>query len=546
MKGLDIQKVPKRGEHGGEHDRERGAHAFLSSENLSAENLSAENFLNSERGKQLQADYAALSLPAPFDAKKSGLPEATPSEAASPKAVLAEPSQPKRPRIFKFKIAYVLVPFTIFVLLAGTIIGARFVNFAKSVSLSQTGFYQSVSNDIGSVLGNHIHVLKNLDMSGIARAIRNKQSINVLLLGYGGNGHSGAYLTDSIVVVHVDFATNQAAFISVPRDIWIKIPTKGYDGSYWKINAAYELGMDQAHYPYKLPQFDGQQGGGNMSKYVVSEVTGLPINYYVSMDFDGFQKIVDTLGGVEVNVENAFTDYSYPVSDQNADGAWCDAPDNTPTDCRYKVVHFDAGLQYMDGERALEYARSRHAAGIEGSDFARSKRQQKLMAAIEQKALNLGMLPRIFNLMDDVQGHFQTDLSLADIKDLSDYLPKVDFSGAKRVGLTDQALLVSSWSSDGQWILIPQAGMDDWNDVHSYIYDEVNGISVGPTKAPVNAAASTTVSTPIKTQVNATANEPIKMPANAQVNATVNVPVKDFAPANYLLTVPASGNQSQN
>ncbi len=456
MKGLDIQRVSRRADPG------------------------------SKRKDPEKAEYAALPLPRSFPAPF--MPQS-----------FSAPAQKHKRKFLKLKLSYILVPFTIFVLLAGTVIGARFVNFARSVSFSQAGFYQQVSNDIGSVLGNKIPALKNLDMSAVAQAIRNRQSMNILLLGYGGDGHSGAYLTDSMVAIHLDFAANQAAFISIPRDIWIKIPTRGYDGSYWKINAAYELGMDQEHYPYKLPQFEGPNGGGDMSKYVVSEVTGLPINYYVAMDFSGFKKIVDTLGGVEINVTRSFTDYSYPESDQNVDGAWCDAQDNNaPTNCRYKVVHFDAGLQSMDGERALEYARSRHAAGIEGSDFARSQRQQKLMAAIEQKALNLGMLPKIFNLMNDVQGHFQTDLSLADIKDLADCAPKIDFTDARRIGLTDQNLLVSGWSSDGQWILKPQgANQDDWSQVHTYIYDILNGINdkyqnttgFAPT-APLPAAAA--------------------------------------------------------
>src|SRR5581483_6971189 len=131
--------------------------------------------------------------------------------------------------------------------------------------------------------------------------------------------------------------------------------------------------------------------------------------------------IVDALGGVEVNVDNAFTDYTYPSGDQNVDAGLCTA-DDVSTDgasgCRYLKVHFDKGLQYMDGTTALEYARSRHAAGVEGSDFARSKRQEKLIAAIEQKAVGAGAITKIFTLMDAVQGHFHTDLSIAEVKDL--------------------------------------------------------------------------------------------------------------------------------
>lgn len=463
MKGIDIQKIPKKKDvnENANADRENSVLSeFSAAEQFGMQNEIAENI----SGLGAENPYI---VPEKFEQKNL-----------------------KKP--FKFKISYLLIPFTIIVLIAGTVIGTRFVNFARSISLSQVSLYQSVANDIGSVLGNQIPALKGLDQSGVAQAIKEHKRVNVLLLGYGGDGHSGAYLTDSIVLVSLDFSSNKVSFISVPRDTWIKIPTKGYDGSYWKINAAYELGMDSSHYPYKLPEFNGPNGGGDMSKYVVSEVVGMPVDYYISMDFSGFKKIVDTLGGVEVNVDNSFTDYSYPTSDANAAGAWCDAQDNTVTDCRYKVVHFDKGLQYMNGERALEYVRSRHAAGTEGSDFARSRRQQKLMVAIEQKAMNLGALPKIFNLMDDVQGHFQTDLSLADIKDLADYARFMDFQNAQHIGLTDQSLLVSGYSQDGQWILSPEKGMDNWNDVHAYIYNVINGLNQNKNESAQNQKVQST------------------------------------------------------
>ena len=170
-----------------------------------------------------------------------------------------------------------------------------------------------------------------------------------------------AYLTDSMLVVHLDFQTGRATLISVPRDLWVQIPTDGSTGSDWKINAAYELGLDDSEYPNKLPQFTGASGGGNMAKYIVSQVTGLPIDYFVAVDFDGFSKIIDTLGGIDVDVANTFTDYTYPTSDATADGPACTGDDQS-TDCRYTVVHFDAGEQHMDGATALEYARSRHSA----------------------------------------------------------------------------------------------------------------------------------------------------------------------------------------
>jgi LCP family protein required for cell wall assembly len=326
------------------------------------------------------------------------------------------------------------------------------------------------------------------------------------------------------MVVSLDFATNKVTMISIPRDLWVQVPTSGNSGSYWKINAAYELGMDQKNYPNKLPQFTGADGAGNEAKYVVSQVIGQPIDYYVAMDFTAFQKVVDAVGGVTVNVPDTFTDYSYPNGDQNTSGADCDASTPAAPDqsgCRYLTVHFNAGLQAMNGQTALEYARSRHAAGSEGSDFARSRRQQQIVTAVEKKAMENGLLPNILSIMNAVQGHVFTDLSLAEVKDLSDYIAGVNLDNATHGQLTDagDSLLVSGYSKDGQWILEPTAGMDDFDQVHTYIYDLLNGIEYGNIPA---ANPTSTINTINQNTAGATAAQtnPQTQPALLQMPAS--------------------------
>lgn len=378
------------------------------------------------------------------------------------------PVRSAKKRSFKTPI---LVAFTIFVLGFGAFIGARLVSFAGSVS---TASNNSIANNIAAALSPVIPGLRTLDNSSIAQAERDGSRVNILLLGYGGAGHDGSLLTDTMMVLSIDFKNNTATYIPVPRDLWVHMPTHGYDGPYMKINAAYEIGIDQKNYPGKLPQFTGINGGGDMAEYEVSQVLGIPINYYASVDFYAFQRIVDILGGVDVNVQNSFTDYSYPNGDQNVNAGYCDAQ-NVSTDlltaCRFKVVHFDKGLQRMDGATALEFARSRHGNNGEGSDFARSKRQELLLAAIEQKALSIGAISKSLSLLNALQGHIITDLSLADMADLSNYLKGGAMSQPGHISLTDpnENLLVSSWSSDGQWILIPQAGQDDFSAIRSYV-----------------------------------------------------------------------------
>ncbi len=153
----------------------------------------------------------------------------------------------------------------------------------------------------------------------LASDFQNKTPFNIVLLGYGGGNHDGAYLTDSIIVVHIDPSNKIVTLISVPRDIWVKIPTNGVTGDFWKINAAYELGLDDNDYPNKQSLFLGPSGGGNMAKYVIGQVTGLPIDRFVALDFSGFKNTIDTLGGVDINVQTAFTDTEYPIDGKEND-----------------------------------------------------------------------------------------------------------------------------------------------------------------------------------------------------------------------------------
>ncbi len=305
--------------------------------------------------------------------------------------------------------------------------------------------------------------------SDVQKAFDNNKTINVLLVGYGGAGHDGPYLTDSMLVVRIDPQKKNVALISIPRDLWVQIPETATSSSYGKINSAYAIGNDTPDYPTKSIQYTGKYGGGNLAKAVVSNVLGIPIDYFVGIDFAGFQKVVDDLGGVDINVTNAFDDYQYPSGDQNADGPPCVAQMNTPTSCQFWHVHFSAGLQHMDGQTALEYARSRHAIGVEGTDFARSQRQQKLLVAIKDKALQINALPNMFSIMNSLQDSLITDMTIADMKDLAGTLKDWNIASPVHAALTNQNFLKDSYSSDGQYILLPKEGLNNYTNIQEYI-----------------------------------------------------------------------------
>jgi LCP family protein required for cell wall assembly len=247
-----------------------------------------------------------------------------------------------------------------------------------------------------------------------------KKIFNFLIMGYGGGNHDGAYLTDTLMIAHVDMEKKRTVLISLPRDIWVKIPTKSGDDFHEKINAVYQMGLFNKNYPDIPAKYAEEQGAANLTKEVVGNIVGLEIDNYVAIDFEGFTKAVDVLGGVDVNVETTFDDYEYPVTGKEKD--LCgkeekDLPDllkiatESPTlafPCRYEHLHFDAGLTHMDGETALKYVRSRHSLQ-DGNDFGRAKRQQRFLEAVKNKVISIGFITKIPALMDEMQNYIRTD-----------------------------------------------------------------------------------------------------------------------------------------
>lgn len=184
--------------------------------------------------------------------------------------------------------------------------------------------------------------------------------INILLLGIGGEGHEGSNLTDTIILASIDPKNKRVGLLSIPRDLFVPIPGYGYR----RINNAYAFAEDSL-----------KGSGGALSGAVIGDLLDLPVHYFVRVDFNGFKKLIDDLGGITIDVPRDFSDPLYPTDD-----------------LKTQVVSFNAGPQLMDGERALQYVRSRHGTNGEGSDFARSKRQQKLLLSIRDKILSKGVL----------------------------------------------------------------------------------------------------------------------------------------------------------
>ncbi len=261
--------------------------------------------------------------------------------------------------------------------------------------------------------------------------------INILLLGMGGEGHDGAYLTDTIMLASIKPSTKQVSLISFPRDL--VTPVSGWQ----KINSI------NAYAEQELPG-----SGGPATMAAISELLQIPIHYYVRIDFNGFIKIIDELGGIEVDVENQLDDYGYPILGQE---------DNPNYYSRFEHLSVKPGRQTMDGSLALKYARSRHGVGGEGSDFARARRQQLVIEAVKNKLLSAKILLNpvtITRLSNEFANNVSTDISAWEAVRLWDLTKDIERSNIINTVLSDAPdnFLVSGKGDNGAYILTPRSG----------------------------------------------------------------------------------------
>lgn len=282
------------------------------------------------------------------------------------------------------------------------------------------------------------------------------REFNAVLLGSGGDGHQGGGLTDSIIIVHVNPETKKAAIISVPRDLYVP--------GNRKINAEVSVnGLDSI-------------------KSVLQGVTGLPINKYASVDFGSLIKLIDSLGGIEVDVPKTFNDNFYPI--KGKENELCGkSPEEVAAlhqkysgfelekqfTCRYEQIHFEKGTTQIDGESALKFARSRHG----DSDFGRSERQFAILTGIVKKLSTQSPFKNIEDVYKSLSRLVKTDLSLDEAIELFNLYGNPEKYEVTQIHLTDQNVLVSSKSNIGEYILLPRAGKNNFSNIKSYISEQM-------------------------------------------------------------------------
>ena len=267
--------------------------------------------------------------------------------------------------------------------------------------------------------------------------------VNVMMVGYGGADHDGAYLADSIQVLSIDPRTDITTTIPIPRDLWIEgIDAFEQNG---KVNEVFAVGQATT---------GTVDGAAQRLAEVVSAVTGLEIEHWLTIDFTGFRAMVDAVGGVTVDNPTGF--------------CWTTGEDLHRAG-RWEMGCFDAGRLELDGDEALTYARARYTSVVEEStDFARSVRQARIMSALRGSLGDggIGAIGSGLGLMDAMEGRVRTDLSAIDLFLLSGHV-----DGDRRLELSEGPVLTATRNTIGQYILVPTGwtGPGSYGSIHAYL-----------------------------------------------------------------------------
>lgn len=275
---------------------------------------------------------------------------------------------------------------------------------------------------------------------------------NFLLLGIRGEGSDSPNLSDTIIFFSFNQETKSITQISIPRDLWVPSLRD-------RINTAYHYG-----------EIASPGGGLKLAEASTLEVLGQPVNYTAVLSFNLFKKIIDLIGGVDVYVTPGFTDNEFPVpGKENA----------YPVESRFETVIFNEGLNHFDGETALKYVRSRHSIGDQGTDFARSQRQQKVISALKEKIISGGFLlkpEKVDELISIVQQNLITNLKPSLYPALAKIAIEANQSQLKTVVLDTKpdaggvSILYNpplSKTYDNKWVLLPKD--NNWRALKQYI-----------------------------------------------------------------------------
>ena len=344
-------------------------------------------------------------------------------QAVAPKQRRSRARGSRRPGSFLRTLRNVLLLAVVAVVVGGVLLGMRAAAFNATVT--DTPFVST------SLLG----------------PLNGSDRVNVMMVGYGGGDHDGAYLADSIQLLSIDPATAATTTIPIPRDLWIEgVEAFSQNG---KINEVFSIGQ--------LQNGSVDEGAAYLAD-VVSTVTGLEVDHWLTIDFQGFQEMVDAVGGVQVDNPTPFCWTT--IEEFHLQGRW-------------EMGCFEQGPIDLDGAEALTYARARYTSDVsESTDFARSVRQARIISALRAKLGEggVGSIMPGLQLMDAMEGRVRTDLSVIDLFLLSSHL-----SSDNRVELLEGPVLTATTNTLGQYILVPTGwtGPGDYGTIRAYLESEL-------------------------------------------------------------------------
>lgn len=270
--------------------------------------------------------------------------------------------------------------------------------------------------------------------------------VNILLVGIGGGGRAGANLTDSMVIASIDPIAKDIALLSIPRDLWVKVP------DFWsmKINAAYSSAYERA-LDNGVEEKDAMNAGFETLDNTVEQYMGIPIHYHALVNFQAFKEGIDAVGGIDVSVEEDLYD-SMLASENNGN-----------------PLLFKAGLQHMDGREALLYAQSRYSS----SDFARGQRQRQILIALKDKVLASGTFSNpntVSKLIDALGDNVSINATLGEIMRMYEITKDVPSTSIATVGFTDEPnVLVKTGTINDQSVVLPVAGESDFSQIQAFV-----------------------------------------------------------------------------
>ena len=278
--------------------------------------------------------------------------------------------------------------------------------------------------------------------------------LNILFLGIVGEGSRGSLLTDTVFVIHLNPEAKKIAMVSIPRDLWVKVPNTEQE---IKINNLYELENRGKVFPNTT--------ASNLISQKIEDITGLKIDHTIILELEGFGKLIDTIGGIDIWLEQDIFDPQL-INPHNPS----------------EIFYLASGWRHLDGDTAIKFVRTRYAP--EG-DFYRIQHQQQIIAALKNK---LSQLADIWNLMtwlkmwQSLNNHFIVDLDFNALWQIFNLVKDISADQIEYIKITnrppDQLLLTTTFSDDSLekniYILIPRKGFEEYEEIQDYIKEKIS------------------------------------------------------------------------